>query len=155
MGLYSATTEGERALTAASTKTMVEIIGATTVKARLVEFGISFDGTSSVQEPVLINLKQITATSTNAVAATAMKWDRSSPSAQCGVKVFHTAEPTKTSTPLASWEVHPQGGSLVVQYPLGREPIISDGSTGQGLCLEYVTASGVNPNCVAYVVWEE
>ena len=48
--LFSATTEGEEALTAATTETVIALIGATQVKAKIVEFGVSFDSTSATAD---------------------------------------------------------------------------------------------------------
>lgn len=152
-GVFTATTEGERALTTASTKTMMEIMGTANVYAKLVEFGISFDGTSSVQDPVLIELYQITASGTG-TAATEIDFQQTGGTSQCQMKYNNTVEPTKGSR-VAGWEVHPQGGVLLVQYPLGREPAISRFSASQGLAVVYTTASGVTPNCFGYMVWEE
>jgi hypothetical protein len=43
----------------------------------------------------------------------------------------------------------------VIQYPLGREPVICDGSAAQGLALELTSASGVTPAAACYMTWEE
>lgn len=151
MGLYTVTTEGEEALAAATAETLLELLGATTVKAVLVEFGVSFDGISPTAEPVTVELYQITATGTGTGAVEA-KWDRSGPTSQVTCKHSLTAEPTKGDR-LAMWLVHPQGGSLVIQYPLGREPVICDGSAAQGLAI--VATAPAIVNAQAYAVWQE
>lgn len=151
MGLYSVTTEGEET-TNANPETLLAVLGATTVKARLVEWGVSFDGTTATDAPVIVNLYQVT-TSGTSTGATEAKWDRSGPTAQCTAHHSFTVEPTKGDR-LAQYEVHPQGGGLIVQYPLGREPVISDASTGQGIAIVVETALS-SLNAVAYMVWEE
>jgi hypothetical protein len=151
MGIYSATTEAEEALAAATAESAWSIMGATTVKAVLVEFGVSFDGVTAAAEPVVVELYQITAAGTGTGAAEA-KWDRAAPTAQCTVLHSLTAEPTKGDR-LAMWVVHPQGGLLVVQYPLGREPVISDGSASQGLALTLTAPAVVNAS--SYLIWQE
>lgn len=150
---YAITTEGSRTLTAAATKTILELIGDADVLAVLVEMGLSFAGAVSTDVPILLELYQITATGTG-TALTEVKWGRGAGTAQVTGKVLHTVEPTKVDR-LASWYVHPQGGNLLVQWPLGREPVICDGSAAQGLALVYTTAAGVSPACTGYMVVEE
>lgn len=151
MGVYSATTEAEEALAAATAETLLLLLGATTVKATLVEWGVSFDGVTSGNAPVVVELYQITANGT-ATAATEVSWDRSAKTAEVSAHHSFTAEPTKGSR-LAMYEVHPQGGSLVIQYPLGREPVICDGSASQGIAIVVTAPDAVNAS--AYAVWHE
>lgn len=148
--IYSATSEGEEGLAAATAETVIALIGQTTVKAKLIEFGVSFDGVSTTAEPVQIRLIRATADGTG-TAATVKPWDPDMTSNQCTAKHSYSAEPTKESTPLASWEVHPQSG-IVVQYPLGREPTL-DNATGSIMCIECTAPATVN--VLAYLVWEE
>lgn len=151
MGIYTVTTEGAETLAAATAETLIELMGVAAVKSVLCEFGVSFNGTSATAVPVLVELYQITASGTG-TAATEVKWDRSGPSAQVLTEHSVTVEPTKGDR-LAAWYVHPQGGSLVIQYPLGREPVISDGATNQGLAL--VCTAPAQVDAVAYAVWSE
>lgn len=148
--IYSTTTEGERALTAATAKTLITLIGATAVKARIVELGIAFDSTSSSAEPVRVRLVRATADGTG-TAATVKAWDPDNPTASATSKYNYSAEPTKESQALCEWQVHPQAG-IVVQYPLGREPVL-DNATTSILCLEATAPAAVNSS--AYLVWEE
>lgn len=147
--VYSVTTEGEEALAAATAETVVQLTGAAGVKAKLVEWGISFDGTSATAAPVVVRLLRQTTAGT-ASAATEVKWDPDAPTAN--VTSFHSfsAEPTAGEV-LATYNVHPQTG-IVVQYPYGREPTI-DNATSSRLGLE-VTAPAI-VNATAYIVWEE
>jgi hypothetical protein len=151
MGIYAVTSEGEEALAAATAETLVGVLGATTVKARLVEWGVSFDGVTATDAPVVVELYQIT-TSGTSTGATEAKWDRSGPTAQCTGFHSFTVEPTKGDR-IACYEIHPQGGGIVMQYPLGREPVISDASTSQGIGI--VVTSPAVCNALAYMVWEE
>lgn len=147
--IYSATTEAEEALAAATAETVVQLRGATAVKARIVEWGISFDGTSATAAPVQVRLlRQSTdGTATGAVEA---KWDPDSPAANCTAFHSFTAEPTAGDV-LAHYEVHPQAG-LIIQYPLGREPTLDDATTSR-IAVEANAPAVVN--CAAYIVWEE
>lgn len=148
--VYSATTEGEEALAAATAETLLALIGATTTKAKLVEWGVSFDGTSATAAPVVVRLVRATADGTGSTA-TEKPWDPDAPTAAVAAKHSYTAEPTKETQALVEMEVHPQGG-VIVQYPLGREPVI-DNATTSILCIEATAPAIVN--ALAYMVWEE
>ncbi len=148
--VYSVTTEAEEALGVATVETLVQLRGATTQKARLIEFGVSFDGVTAAAEPVEVILRRQSTDGTG-VGATEVLWDPDDPAAS--LTSFHTfsAEPTGGDR-LGVWEVHPQGGLLVMQYPLGREPIIGDAATSRlGLTAEAAAVV----NAFAYMVWEE
>lgn len=148
--VYSITTEGEEALAAATAETAIALIGATATKARIIEWGVSFDGVSATGAPVLVRLVRATADGTG-TGATVKAWDPDNPTAAATGKHSYSAEPTKESQPLGVWHVHPQAG-IVVQYPLGREPVL-DNATTSIVCIE-VTADAI-VNVTAYIVWEE
>lgn len=150
--IYSATSEGEEALGTATAETVIALIGSTACKGRIIEWGISFDGISATAEPVVVRLVRLTADDgTRTTTVSEVKWDTDANASNCVARHSFTAEPTKATDPLASYNVHPQGG-LVVQYPLGREPVLDD-STSAGLGIECTAAAAVN--VTAYVVWEE
>lgn len=151
MGLFAATTEGERAAVAATAETMMELMGAAAVYAKLVEACFSFDGQLSTDAPVVIELYQITATGTG-TAATEVDLEQAGGTANVAVKYNDTVEPTKGSR-IGIWEVHPQGGSLLWQLPLGVRPAICRYSTAQGLA--FVVTAPANVNYVGYCWWEE
>jgi hypothetical protein len=146
--VYSVTTETEEALTT-SVETVVQLRGATTVKAKIIEWGISFDGVSSTGEPVRVRLLRQTTDGTGS-GATEVAWDPDNPTANC--TAFHTfsAEPTAGEV-LAEMHIHPQSG-IVIQYPLGREPVIDNAATSR-VAIDVLAPAAVN--CTAYLVWEE
>lgn len=156
MTLYTAYAETPYQVITADTSSIMEVLGDADVVARLVEFSISFNGTSATQEPILVKLRQITATGTG-TACTEANTQRANKSApQVQAKHTLTVEPTMVATiALGQWYVHPQGGLLLMQYPLQREPIICDGSAAQGLALELTSASAVIPKAACYMTWDE
>ncbi len=149
--VYSATTEGEEALAAATAETVLAIHSTAAIKPRIVEWGIFFDGTSATAEPVRVRLVRMTADDGTNAACTENAWDPDNPTANCTVKKDYSVEGTKSSTALAEYEVPPTSG-MVMQYPLGRE-IVLDSATTSGLAIECTAPAIVN--CQAYVVWEE
>lgn len=151
MPVYSATSEGENGLVAATQEGVLWLMGTTSNVAKLIEWGVSFDGVSATAEPVRVGLFRATNAGTTPTATAEMSWQNGAPAATAiAAKAFATP-PTFTSTPLVEYNVHPQAG-IVVQYPLGREPEISAATTdGLGiLCTAPATV-----NVIAYVVWEE
>lgn len=149
MAIYSITTEGEEALAAATAETLLQLRGATTVKAKIIEWGVSFDGVSVTAEPVRVRVLRQTSDGTGS-AATEAKWDADDPAAGCTGFHSFSAEPAAGEV-LVDMEVHPQAGVLI-QYPLGREIILDDAATSR-LGIE-VTAPAV-VNAVGHLVWEE
>ena len=156
MSLFTAYAETPYVVLTADTSSIMEILGDADVVARLAEFSISFNGTSSTQAPILVKLRQITATGTG-TACTEVAVQRTGKTApQCQAKHTLTVEPTMVATvALGQWYVHPQGGLLVVQYAPGREPVICDGSASQGLALELTSAASVTPTAACHVTWAE
>lgn len=150
---YSATSEGEVALVAATAKRVLWVMGVTTIKPRLIEWGVSFDSTSGTAEPVIVKIFRCTsAGTTNSNSATVKKWDPDNPTANTlPFKTGWTTEPTRESQEMVAYEVHPQGG-LVMQYPLGRELVI-DNVTTDGFTIECTAPANVN--VLPYFVWEE
>ncbi len=148
--IYSITTEGEEALTAATLETLLQLRGATTVKAKIVKWGVSFDGVSATEAPVVVRLLRQTTDGTSS-AATEVAWDPDNPTANCTGFHSHTAEPTPGEV-LETYEVHPQGGCLIVEYPPGREPVV-DNATSSRIAIDATAPSAVN--AVAFLVFEE
>jgi len=141
----SVTTEGEEALVASALETLVQIIGHAGAKTAIVEWGIGIDATSA--GTALVELCRQTTAGTSS-AASEVLWDPDD--AAASFTGFHSfsAEPTKGDV-LASYEVPENGGQIIMQYPLGREPIIDSATTSRmGLC---VTATQIC-NAVAYFV---
>lgn len=147
--VYSITGEAEEALAAATAETVLQLVGHASVKARIVEWGVSFDGVSAVAEPIRIRLVRQTTAGT-ATGASEVMWDPDNPTASClGFHSF-SAEPTYGDI-LVDMDVHPQAG-IVMQYPLGREPVIDNSTTSR---LGLVVTAPAIVNAAAWLAWEE
>jgi hypothetical protein len=149
--VYSITTEGEEALAAATAETLLQLRGHANTKAKIIEIGVSFDGVSTSEAPVVVRLLRQTTDGTS-TGATEIAWDPDNPTPLCTGFHSHTSTEPTAGDVLATWEVHPQGGSLVVQWPLGREPTLDNATTSR-IGLEVNAPAAVN--AVAYMVWEE
>ena len=146
--IYSVTTETEEALTT-SVETVLQLRGSTACKAKIIEWGISFDSTSATAEPVRVRLLRQTTDGT-ATGASEVKWDPASGTANCTAFHTFTAEPTAGDV-LAEYHCHPQSG-IVIQYPLGREPTLDIAATSR-IGIDVLAPAAVN--CTAYMVFEE
>jgi hypothetical protein len=148
--IYSITTEGEEALAAATAETLVQIRGVASLKARVVAWGVSFDSVTAADAPVVVDFLFQTTDGTGS-AATEVAINPDEPVAL--VTGFHSfsAEPTPGGI-LESYNVPPQGGMIVREYPPGREPMLTN-ATSSRLGIR-CTAPAVC-NAVAWIQWEE
>jgi hypothetical protein len=149
--VYSATTEAEEALGAATAETVIALHSTAVCKPRIIEWGVTFDGTSATAEPVVVDIVRITAADGTSSAATEMAWDPDNPTANSTATHSYTVEPTKTATPLAKYNVPPTSG-MVMQYPLGRELVLDSATTS---AVGIVCTAPAAVNVAAYLVWEE
>lgn len=148
MAIYSFVIK-DVALTAAATKTLWQLLTPADARAKVIEFGISFDGAAAAAAIDVDLLRQTTAGTMT--AGTEILWDPADGVASVQATHSASAEPTAGDI-LASWQVPPNGGVLVMQYPLGREPVV--GLSGR-MGLRAITPAGVSPAASAYVVWEQ
>lgn len=148
--IYAATTEGEEALAAATEETLVQLRGATGTKARIIAWGISFDGVTADAAPVVVELRRQTTDGTFS-AATEAKFDPDDPTALCSAFHSQSAAPTQSDR-LEAIEVHPQGGLFIREYPPGREPVLDNLSTSR---IGIVATAPAAVNAVAWIQWAE
>jgi hypothetical protein len=150
-GVFSCSTEGEQPLAAGTAERVLWLMGATTTKGRIIEWGVAFQGVGATDGPVEVKVFRCTNAGTTPTATTEVVWDKDNAAAQLiAVKAWGT-EPTRDTNPLMHTYVHPQSG-IVMQYPLGRE-IVVDADTANGITIECNAPQAVD--CVAYFVWEE
>ena len=147
---YTAETNGDVALSAATAKTVLSVIAASGGTFSLIEFGVSFDGTSASAEPVTVELCYSTqAGAGTSTSHTITQTGGGTRTVQSTAARNYTAEPT-TLTVWKRWLVHPQTG-IVIQFPLGREP--EETVTADAICLRLTAPAAVN--CQAYMEFEE
>jgi hypothetical protein len=140
------------ALTAATAKTIINIIPSTGRTATIVEFGVSFDGVTASAVPVLVELcssTQATSGTSTAGTLTQLRGRTTTVGATAGIN--YSAEPT-VLTAIKQWLVTPYGGNLVIQFPLGREPE-ADATTNKGIAIRVTAPAAVNVR--AYAEFEQ
>lgn len=145
---------------------LVTLDVASTAAARrmiLNELGVTFNGTSATAVPVTVRLVRTSGTTASATSPAltqaATPLDSSAPgstftaytpsTAATGVWTGGTA-PTVGVT-LRTWYVPPTSG-LVLQFPLGQEPV-APATTNAGLAIQCVAPAAVAVN--TYLVWSE
>ena len=139
----------DTALAAATKETVIQVATPSTRKARILEWSVSFDGVTATAEPVVVRIVRQTGAGT-ASAAVENPMDPDFPAALCTTQTLFTVEPTSDDFFLEAYNVHPQGGLVLKQYPQGQE-IIMDISQFLGITC---TAPAV-VNVCASISWEE
>lgn len=129
----------EIALTAATAKTVLQLVAAANHRVAILAWAVYFDGTSSSAEPVQVRLLRQTTAGTMS-ALTPVKNDDS-----IADTLLTTAQHTATTEPTAgealkAIEVHPQSG-YEEACPYGQEYIIGGGDR---VGIECTAPAGVN-----------
>jgi hypothetical protein len=138
----------EVALSAATAKTVIQLVAATNHRVKVLRWGVFFDGVSVSAEPVQVRLLRQTTAGTMS-SLTPVKLDDSlAETLQTTAQHTATAEPTAGDV-VDVVEVHPQSGYEII-YPLGQEVIIGGGDR---LGIECTAPAGVNVR--AKIVFEE
>jgi hypothetical protein len=148
--LYSVTTQGAVALSAATAKTALFVLAPSSHGMSLKKFSIGFDGVTASAVPVLWELNYLTGASnstpgtgnTSQSAAIQQILGRSITSAFLAGSAC-TSEPT-VQTNIRADLLTPNGGLLVYDFPLGDEP---DAAVSNGFCLRLTAPAAVNVRC--------
>ena len=154
---YTVSTAGTAIALSASAIKSVLSVAAGAKSVILKEIGISFDGTSSTAGKVKVQLCQSTQAGTGTKTTATPVQVRGKPQAALASGfVNFTVEPTAL-TVVKEWFIDSTTG-FVEQFVLGGEPE-SDNTNAGTACLAWVlrcvTPSGVSPNFVGYVEFEE
>lgn len=107
--------------TGTSARTIVQVIPASGVPVRVTEVGVSFNGVTTTDVPVLVEIVRQSSAGTASALTIVTETESSSKTCQATArKGFSSTEPT-TGDVVRSWYVTPTGGLFVMQFPLGRE----------------------------------
>lgn len=157
-GAAPTTTAFVKVSTGTTLKTMLQLAASASRPLKIVEWGISFDG-SSAATPIqceLIDTGSVGATVTAHVAAGVAPFD--DPNAVASTVTLGTTATGYTATAegaitfgrLLDEQQVPPTGLYVKQFPLGREPQLA---ASKILRVRVLAAAAVN--CVTYVTYEE
>ncbi len=147
---FSIATEGEIALTAATAKTVLQLVSPANIGVAVRGLAISFDGTSGSAEPGSVEL--FIQTSAGTMSAVTPRHDdtRVGLTIQSTAQKTATAEPT-TTTMLRDWHVHPQTG-VEFRWWLDEEILVAGTSATR---LGVVVTMPAVVNCRARLFCEE
>lgn len=129
----------EIALTAATVKTVVQLVAPANHRMKLKRWKVSFDGVSATAEPVQVELLRQTTAGTMSALTPVKKDDSLAETLQATAQHTATAEPTAGDI-LENVEVHPQSGYELI-YPDGWEVIVGGGDR---LGIRCTAPAGVN-----------
>ena len=151
MAAQFSTTTGKLTLTAAATKSLI-LLNPVTNRMVLTQISLSLDA-SAAAAGVQFDLYRVT--TVGSAAGTTGAQSALDPATQAATTTSLTALSTEPTTVvvLDSWYIQPLGGLILIQYPLGREPV--GAAAGSRLGLRYTTAASVTPDCLATVWFEE
>lgn len=108
-------------LSAATAKTVLQIVSPSTRRLKIVEFGIGFSSTSATDPTVLCEFRQQSTAGTSS-AGSMLLTDLLDPAALSSSLITFTAEPTDTAeVGPGPFQVTPIGGLFVYQFPEGEE----------------------------------
>lgn len=137
-GLNLAAITAEVALSAATAKTVVQLVAASNHPVKVYRWGVFFDGTSTIAEPVqVVLMRQSTAGTMSAL--TPVKVSNHGETVQTTAQHTATVEPTSGDV-LDVVEVHPQSGYEYVA-PLGYEFDVAGGGRIAIVCTAPATVN--------------
>lgn len=139
----------DKALTASSTKTIIQAVATTNHPIKITGLSLSFIGTSNTDAPRRVELVRQDGAGTSS-ALVPIETTISGVTLQTTGRQGFSAEPS-TNTLVWATNVHPQSG-FIYDFPFGEE--IQVGSGGR-LGLRVITPSGTSPNCTASLFFEE
>jgi hypothetical protein len=152
---FTVKTAGATALVGGTAKTLVNVIAGANRQAIVCEISSSFDGVTASAVPVLVELVGSTQATAGTVGTSPTPTlIRGLGASQATAAESYTAEPT-VLTQLKQWLVTPNGGLLVVQFPLGRETQSNVSGSATLLAVGIRDNAPANVNARAYVEFEE
>lgn len=147
---YTVTPAAAVALSASTTQSLI-IVTPGTVDFVLTELSVSMNTPTAAISPQVELYRVASGTPVGTTTTPAKINGPDSYNAPFTALTAITTEPT-TVTRLKPWFV-PQNGLLLLQHPLGREPVGSI-TGGAALGIRVITPASVSPNCLAYLELE-
>lgn len=152
MAVYTSVVSKQIAVASDTTRTLLQLRAGLAREARLIEWGISFDGITSAATPARVKLIRQTTGGTMTQVGAGIKWNSNDTASSGSYRVKATSEPTLSTDIYEIHQLTPTGGLLVKQYPLGRELQLNPGER-LGFCVTAGPSSAASALC--YAVWEE
>jgi hypothetical protein len=158
-GAMPSTAAPVKVTTGTSIKTMLQIKLPSGVQGRVIEWGISFDGSAAATpiECELVETGTVFATVTAAVTADITRFDENDIDPTTALITVgttatgytSTSEGSVTATRELDFQLVAPTNQYVKQFPLGREPVF-----GNANALRIRVTAGAAVNCYCYVIIE-
>lgn len=136
-------------------KTLLQLATPSTAEVKVIEWGISFDGTTAAA-PIKVELFGTTVAATSGTSVTPQTWGNvNGPASLCvggtGATCFSpSVEGTVANYRPLDIQLIAPTSQYVKQFPLGREAMIG---VSQFIRIRVTAAATVN--CYTYIIWEE
>lgn len=123
MDLYTLNS-GAVSLSAATAKTVLQLVTPSTTRAKIVSFSVSFNSVTASDAPAVVDLIRQTTAGTGGTSATLAALDPDAPAAlSSGLYNIASSEPTSGNV-LWTGYVTPVGGLFVYNFAEGEEPVL-------------------------------
>jgi hypothetical protein len=152
MAVYSSTLSKQEAVASDVSKTLIQLRAGRNGPAKVIEWGVSFDGTSSTATPARVKLIRQTTSGTMTLVGPGIQWDSVTTGSSASYRIAASSEPTGTADVYEIHQVTPTGGLLLKQYPLGRELVMQ---AGERLGMVVTAGASSAASALGYIVWEE
>lgn len=124
-GVLLTASTAEVALSAATAKTILQVVAASNHRVKVLGWGVYFDGVSPTEAPVVVDLQRQTSAGTMTSLTPTKNNDSDDETLQTTAQHTATSEPSSGDS-LKKIEVHPQTGYEWIA-PFGQEVIIKGG----------------------------
>ena len=148
-GIQGAALPPAVALSAATAKTVVQLVAAANHRVKVLGWGVFFDGATSTATPVLVELLRQTSAGTMTALTLVKTNDPGAETLQTSAQHTATVEPTAGNV-VSRLDVPAYGGMYQVQLPPGQEIIMAGGERLGIRCTAPATV-----NAVAELFFEE
>jgi hypothetical protein len=145
-GIIATATTAEVALTAATAKTVLQVICAANHMIKIKAWSVFFDGVSVTAEPVQVRLLRQTNNGTGTTNTPRLTNPLITATLQTTAKDTYTVEPTAGNV-IDTIEVHPQTGFRDV-LPFGDEYYVGGTGSADAIGIECTAPAGVNVRAV-------
>ncbi len=141
--------------TGTSIKTLLQLSTPTTAEAKIIEWGISFDG-SAAATPIKVEFFGTTVAATSGTSVTPQTYGNpNGPASLCVGGTGNTCFSPGTEGTVANYrpfdtQLIAPTNQYVKQFPLGREPMLA---ISQFARIRVTAGTTVNAYC--YIIWEE
>lgn len=146
---YNISTTADIALTAATARTVLQLVTPASRKAWVEELKVAFESVTATDVPVIVECYRQSTAGSGSSAVTPRAVDEGFPAPLCTAIQGPTAEPT-TGELVWQIEVTPIGGTLIYPWPEGKEPSMATSSR-----FGVVVTSPQAQNCRASLTYRE